>query len=203
MHRSRRPASPRTTSAVAGLGDGVSRPAADSAGSADAGRLRVRSRQLAERLSTRARDKARERVLALGGARRSDAISARTASDELRSSSAPSRGPGRLHRITCRRRPPAGAWPGRRARPRRPALAVPAEPEAAEPRAVEAELGGELGARRAGRPPPGRTRHRLGRLDLEAPVAPEPGGRRDELADDHVLLQARAGGRSCPRARRP
>ena len=32
---------------------------------------------------------------------------------------------------------------------------------------------------------------RLRRLDLDRAVALEPGGRRDQLADDHVLLQAR------------
>src|SRR5436190_8222891 len=31
---------------------------------------------------------------------------------------------------------------------------------------------------------------RLHRLDLEGPVAPQAGRRRDQLADDHVLLQA-------------
>ena len=35
-----------------------------------------------------------------------------------------------------------------------------------------------------------RARQRLGRLDLDPPVALEPRGGRDQLADDHVLLQA-------------
>src|SRR5215210_3719426 len=55
---------------------------------------------------------------------------------------------------------------------------------------VEAELGGEVVALQqpdvvdaAG--------ERLGRLDLDRAVALEPGGGRDQLADDHVLLQAR------------
>src|SRR3954449_12382045 len=54
---------------------------------------------------------------------------------------------------------------------------------------VEAELGGEVIAVQqadvvdaAGK--------RLRRLDLDRAVALEPGGRRDQLADDHVLLQA-------------
>src|SRR3954471_6678733 len=55
---------------------------------------------------------------------------------------------------------------------------------------AEAELGGEVVALEqadvvdaAG--------ERLGRLDLDRAVALEPGGGRDQLADDHVLLQAR------------
>ena len=43
---------------------------------------------------------------------------------------------------------------------------------------------------------------RLDRLDLQRAVVLEPGRRRDQLADDHVLLQARAGGRACPPGRR-
>ena len=66
---------------------------------------------------------------------------------------------------------------------------------------VEAQLGGELVALQQAR----RRRcrgERLGRLDLDRAVALEPGRGRDQLADDHVLLQARRGGRSCPRAPR-
>src|SRR3954469_7315749 len=76
------------------------------------------------------------------------------------------------------------------------ALAVAATGAAADAEALdlagvgEAELGRQLRlveqADVVGRRPP----DRLGRLDLNAPVALEPGGRRDQLADDHVLLQA-------------
>src|SRR6476659_8443484 len=62
--------------------------------------------------------------------------------------------------------------------------------EAAEAVAVaEAELGGDLvGVQQADLVH--RARQRLGRLDLDPPVALEPRRSRDQLADDHVLLQA-------------
>ena len=47
-----------------------------------------------------------------------------------------------------------------------------------------------------------RARQRLGRLDLDPPVALEPRRGRDQLADDHVLLQPVEACPSCPRARR-
>ena len=63
--------------------------------------------------------------------------------------------------------------------------------EAAESLAVvEPELGGELVALEQGHVVDA-AGQRLRRLDLDRPVALEPGGRRDQLADDHVLLQAR------------
>src|SRR5215218_3944865 len=64
-------------------------------------------------------------------------------------------------------------------------------PEALQPLAVvEPELGGEVVAlEQADVVDP--ARERLGRLDLDRAVALEPGGGRDQLADDHVLLQAR------------
>src|SRR5437016_401562 len=68
--------------------------------------------------------------------------------------------------------------------------AVAAEAEALEPGVGEPELGCEL--RLVEQPDllRRRPRDRLRRLDLEPPVAPQAGRRRDQLADDHVLLQA-------------
>src|SRR5207248_7311635 len=56
--------------------------------------------------------------------------------------------------------------------------------------AREAELGGELRLVEQAHLVRRGTRDRLGGLDLEPPVAAQAGGGRNELADDHVLLQA-------------
>src|SRR3954451_18738238 len=69
------------------------------------------------------------------------------------------------------------------------AVAVP-EREALEALAREAELGGELPPLQHADLVRRGPRDRPGRLDLEPPVAPQARGRRDQLADDDVLLQA-------------
>src|SRR4051794_25334370 len=64
------------------------------------------------------------------------------------------------------------------------------EPEVAQIAvAGQAQLLCELGLVEQAHLLRGRTGDRLGRLDLQAAVATETGGRRDELPDDHVLLQ--------------
>src|SRR3954447_2684707 len=71
-----------------------------------------------------------------------------------------------------------------------PGAAV-AEPEVAEvPVAGETELLRELGLVEQAHLLRGRTGDRLGRLDLQTPVAAETCRRRDQLPDDDVLLQA-------------
>src|SRR4051812_48974048 len=66
-----------------------------------------------------------------------------------------------------------------------------AEPEVAQIAvAGEAQLLCELGLVEQAHLLRGRTGDRLGRLDLEAAVATETRGRRDQLPDDHVLLEA-------------
>src|SRR4051794_31513059 len=66
-----------------------------------------------------------------------------------------------------------------------------AEPEVAKVAvAGETQLLCELGFVEQAHLLRGRTGDRLGRLDLEAPVATETRGRRDQLPDDHVLLEA-------------
>src|SRR3954466_14528950 len=66
-----------------------------------------------------------------------------------------------------------------------------AEPEVAQVAvAGEAQLLCELGLVEQAHLLRGGTGDRLGRLDLQAAVATETRGRRDELPDDHVLLQA-------------
>src|SRR5690242_5004556 len=70
------------------------------------------------------------------------------------------------------------------------AVAV-AEPEVAQVAvARQAQLLCELGLVEQAHLLRGRTGDRLGRLDLQAAVAAETRGRRDQLPDDHVLLQA-------------
>src|SRR3954453_19461825 len=68
------------------------------------------------------------------------------------------------------------------------AVAV-AEGEALQAVAREAELGGELALVEQPDLLGRGTRDRRGRLDLEPAVAPQARGRRDQLADDDVLLQ--------------
>src|SRR5919204_5091089 len=71
------------------------------------------------------------------------------------------------------------------------AVAAVPEPEALELAvAREAELGSELVLVEQAHLVRRRTRDRLGGLDLEPPVPAQAGGGRDQLADDHVLLQA-------------
>src|SRR5262249_38157773 len=72
----------------------------------------------------------------------------------------------------------------------RGAVAAVAEPEALQAIARQAELGRQLRLVEQADLLRRRTRERLRRLDLQPPVAPQAGRRRDQLADDHVLLQA-------------
>src|SRR3954468_7994358 len=71
------------------------------------------------------------------------------------------------------------------------AIAAVAEPEVAEVAvAGQTQLLCELGLVEQAHLLRGRTADRLGRLDLQAAVATKARGRRDQLPDDHVLLQA-------------
>src|SRR5436190_2597624 len=71
------------------------------------------------------------------------------------------------------------------------AVAAVAEPEVAEVAvAGQAQLLSELGLVEQAHLLRGRTGDRLGRLDLQTPVATETRRRRDQLPDDDVLLQA-------------